>query len=191
MNRIAVPCLLIIACQTCLASAPGTAGQKPTKMDIGSFTVEGPVWKGPITGPWEWDDPVTVRGFGMVMTCKHLKAWPPQKGKEFERVEASGDIRIEGQRRDSNGNLWDLKGTADRLVYDKDSASLALEGPVSIAAVNLTTGSDLSVDAKKLTIDLKNKTFRGEDAVLKSNPAEEEAQTGGPPSQEPAEGGTS
>jgi lipopolysaccharide export system protein LptA len=129
-------------------------------MKIQDFTVEGRM-KGDWTGPWESLGPVTVRGEGMVMTCKHLKIWPPVKGKAFERLEASGDIQIEGQRRDSNENLWEIEGSADSLTYDRKSATLVLEGGVRLSAVNRTAEAEDErvLEAEKLTLNLEKKTF--------------------------------
>jgi lipopolysaccharide export system protein LptA len=203
MNRFFVGCVLIVLCQLSLAASPATgaaAGEKPTRMTLGSFTIEGKGMRGqvPGPGPWEWIGPVTVRSEDMVMTCKHLEVWPPKKGGEFERAEARGDIRIEGRRRDSNDDLWDIEGTAQSLVYDKSSASLVLEGAVSFTATNLTTEAVLSVDGRKLTFDLSKNTYYpfyldagpGKDRVhMKWQPPESEEEPAGPPAEQTTGGG--
>ncbi len=162
MRRMPLGCLAI-ALLAAAFTAPTAAGQ-PTRMTFGDLIIEGRSFRGSIRerGPWEWEGPVTVRAPGFVMTCDALKLWPTADGGDFERVEADGNIRIEGSYRSADETEWEVDGRADSAEYDKTRQQSVLSGSVTFRAKNRATGRVVSVAAERLTYDVKAERFRFE-----------------------------
>jgi lipopolysaccharide export system protein LptA len=174
MNRLLVGLALILCVQLCLASPCTAAAERSNQMVFKSFSVEGEALQGsiPIEGPLTWSGDVVVQASGMTMTCDRVKVWLPEgKGDPGrpaaggdmlrpERAEASGNLVIEGRRRDSQGDEWDISGTAGSVTYGRGAGTLVLAGSIDFKATNRTTGAVVTLEAAKLTYDLGKRTFR-------------------------------
>jgi lipopolysaccharide export system protein LptA len=143
---------------TALAAAP----KQTQRMAFRSFTVEGTSLRGALQGPWEWAGSVTVKGSGLTLTCQSLKMWLTPEGRDAERVEASGDIRIAGRYVASDTTEWEVKGRAESASYERKAGQAVLKGEVSFEARNLETGAVVSAEAETLTYDVKSRRFRFE-----------------------------
>ena len=141
-----------------LAAAP----KQTQRMAFRSFTVEGASLQGALQGPWEWAGSVTVKGSGLTLTCDTLKMWPTPDGRDVERVEASGNIRIAGRYVASDKTEWEVKGQAESASYERKAGQGVLKGAVSFEARNRATGAVVSAAAEKLTYDVKSRRFRFE-----------------------------
>ncbi len=120
MRRPALGRLATALLAVALTAAAAAAAQS-ARMTFGSLTIEGQSWQGGLRGqgPWEWKGPVTVRASGLTMTCdKVFKLWPTPDYRDFERVEASGHIRIDGRYRTADETEWEITGQADAGTYD-------------------------------------------------------------------------
>lgn len=127
-----------------------------------SFSVEGQSVQGDLGGPWEWTGNVVVTGSGLTMTCDSLKLWLTPDGRDAERIEASGNIRVQGRYVAADKTEWDIKGKATTASYERKNAQGILRGAVSFEAKNQVTGAILNAAAEKLIYDMKTKRFRFE-----------------------------
>ncbi len=186
-----VGCALIPVAHALALPAPASAAGKPNRMVFRAFVVEGRHWEGPIQGPWEWSGDVTVRASGMVMGCDRLKLWLPKGMGNPERVVATGNIRIDGRFRDAKSAEWEVHGRGESATYEKQSATLVLQGSVTFKATNLTAGGVLPIEAEKLTYDIGKQTFRldqGDERVrVEWQGPEPQKQAGSAPAEEPSE----
>jgi len=127
-----------------------------------TFSVEGQSLQGDLGGPWEWTGNVVVTGAGLTMTCDTLRLWLTPDGHDAERIEASGNIRVQGRYVAADKTEWDIKGKAAAATYERKSAQGILRGEVSFEAKSLTTGAVVTAAADKLTYDIKTQRFRFE-----------------------------
>jgi lipopolysaccharide export system protein LptA len=140
-------------------------------MSFGGLTIEGQSWQGNFQqqGPWEWKGPVTVSSSGFTLTCDtSFKLWPTADFSDFERVEATGNVTVEGRYVTADNNAWDITGHANSATYDRESQRGTLSGAVVFEATNSVTGAALTAAAEKLTYDAKTQGFsfeRGDSPV--------------------------
>ena len=162
MKKLLALSLLFGLVAGAMTSALAAAPKQTQRMAFRSFTVEGTSLQGALQGPWEWAGSVTVKGSGLTLTCDSLKMWLTPDGRDAERVEASGNIRIAGRYVASDKTEWEVKGQAESGSYERKAGLGILKGAVSFEARNLSTGAVVSAAAEKLTYDLKSKRFRFE-----------------------------
>jgi lipopolysaccharide export system protein LptA len=154
-----LPTALALVLVTAVSAA--LAGQS-SRVAFRTFTVQGHYLQGPIQGPWEWSEGVSVEGSGLTMTSDRLKVWPTADGRDFERVEATGSIVIKGLYVAADKTEWRILGKAASATYEAKAAQGVLRGSVSFEATNLATSAVLSVKADKLSYDFKQRRFRFE-----------------------------
>ncbi|HUU53980.1 MAG TPA: LptA/OstA family protein [Armatimonadota bacterium] len=162
MKKLLALSLLLGMAAGAMTAALAAAPEQTQRMAFRSFTVEGTSLQGALQGPWEWAGSVTVKGSGLTLTCDSLKMWLTPDGRDAERVEASGNIRIAGRYVASDKTEWEVKGQAESGSYERKAGLGILKGAVSFEARNLSTGAVVSAAAEKLTYDLKSKRFRFE-----------------------------
>lgn len=127
-----------------------------------SFSVEGQSLQGDLGGPWEWTGKVVVTGSGITLTCDSLKLWLTPDGRDAERIEASGNIRVQGRYVAADKTEWEVNGKAAAASYERKTGQGSLRGEVNFEAKNLATGAMINAAAEKLIYDLKTKRFRFE-----------------------------
>jgi lipopolysaccharide export system protein LptA len=135
-----------------------TAGRTP----FGKLVVEGKAFEGDLRGPWEWSKGVIVTAEAMTMTCDTLKAWPAKGGQDFERIEAEGNVRLNGAYTATDKSKWTVKGSAQSAAFDSKAGTAVLRGGVDFRAVSIVSGGVLNVQAEKLVYDQKTGKFRFE-----------------------------
>ncbi len=162
MKKLLALSLLLGMVSGAMTAALAAAPKQTQRMVFRNFAVEGQSVQGALQGPWEWAGPVTVKGSGFTLTCDSLKMWLTPDGREAERVEASGNIRIAGRYVAGDKTEWDVKGRAEAASYERKAGQGVLKGSVSFEARNLSTGAVVSAAAEKLTFDVKSKRFRFE-----------------------------
>ena len=143
------------------AIAAALAGQT-SGMAFRTFTVEGRTVQGQLRGPWEWTGGVTVKGANLTLTADSLKLWPTPDGREAERVEATGNITVEGRYVAADRTPWEVSGKASSASYQRASAEGTMRGLVTFRAANAATGAVLSASADKLIYNFKTQQFRFE-----------------------------
>jgi len=143
------------------AIAAALAGQT-SGMAFRTFTVEGRTVQGQLRGPWEWTGGVTVKGANLMLTADSLKLWPTPDGREAERVEATGNITVEGRYVAADRTPWEVSGKASSASYQRASAEGTMRGLVTFRAANAATGAVLSASADKLIYNFKTQQFRFE-----------------------------
>jgi lipopolysaccharide export system protein LptA len=143
------------------AIAAALAGQT-SGMAFRTFTVEGRTVQGQLRGPWEWTGGVTVKGANLMLTADSLKLWPTPDGREAERVEATGNITVEGRYVAADRTPWEVSGKASSASYQRASAEGTMRGSVTFRAANAATGAVLSASADKLIYNFKTQQFRFE-----------------------------
>lgn len=154
-----------------LVSQGAMAGGNAPRMTFGGLTIEGQSWQGNFRqqGAWEWKGPVTVTSSGFTMTCEtSFKLWPTADLADFERAEATGNVKVAGRYITADKNTWDIKGRANSASYDRESQRGVLSGAVSFEATNSETGAVLTAVGEKLTYDIKTEGFsfeRGDSPV--------------------------
>lgn len=156
---------LLLAMVAATATAAFAAAPKQTQqMTFRSFTIEGQSVQIPLNSqePLEWTGPVIVTGSGFTLNCSSLKMWLTPDGRDAERVEASGNIRIAGRYVASDKTEWEMKGRAESASYERKAGEAILQGSVSFEARNRSTGAVVSAAAEKLTYDVKSRRFRFE-----------------------------
>jgi len=162
-------------------------------MTFRSFTIEGQSLQGALQGPWEWTGSVTARTSSLTMTCDRLRMWLTPDGRDADRVEATGNIRIAGRYITTDRTEWDVDGRADSATYEGKPGRGVLQGSVSFHATNLSTGAVVSAASQKLTYDIKTKRFRfdrGEQPVrMEWQEPEPAAKLTGAPADQPQKGG--
>jgi len=156
--------LLLLAVFTVSGSfSRALAGQTPPAgARLRRGTIEGRYFEGPIQGPWEWSKGVKVVSTDLTMTCERLKLWPTKDGRDWERIEASGSIAIQGRYVAADNTEWKVVGKAEAASYDSKTGQGVLKGSVDFQATNLSTKMVVSVAADKLTYDGKTRQFRFE-----------------------------
>ncbi len=160
MRRLTILLLLgvtLIVGAVAAALAGQTAG-----MTFRTFTVEGRSVQGQLRGPWEWTGGVTVKGANLTLTADSLKLWPTPDGREAERVEATGNIALEGRYVAADHTPWEVSGKATSASYERTSAEGTMRGSVTFRAANAATGAVLSASADKLIYNFKTQQFRFE-----------------------------
>ena len=161
MRRLAA-CIPLVAICVALAAGPAAAAAAGNRLSLRRFTVEAKRWEGPIRGPWEWSEDVTVTGPDVTITCDRLKMWLTQDGKDADRVEAAGHVAIRGRYVAADKTEWKIAGKAEAATYESQSGQGTLQGSVSFQATSLATGAVLSVQAHKLIYDSNTRHFRFE-----------------------------
>ena len=173
MTKIPALMLASALAATCL-SAPAASGQQPgTKMAFREAHIISQLVRGPITGPWEFSDRVTVSGSGITMTCERLKVWPSSDRRGLARLEAVGNIVVEGSYRAEDKTDWKVLGKAESATYDFATGQGVLLGKVRFQATNAADQTTLSVTADKMIYDAKTASVRFE---RKDNPVHVEWQ---------------
>lgn len=173
MTKIPALMLASALAATCL-SAPAASGQQPgTKMAFREAHIISQLVRGPITGPWEFSDHVTVSGSGITMTCERLKVWPSSDRRGLARLEAVGNIVVEGSYRAEDKTDWKVLGKAESATYDFATGQGVLLGKVRFQATNAADQTTLSVTADKMIYDAKTASVRFE---RKDNPVHVEWQ---------------
>ena len=147
---------------TCL-TAPAAGGQQPgTKMAFREAHIISQLVRGPITGPWEFSDHVTVSGSGITMICDRLKVWPSPDRRGLARLEAVGNIVVESSYRAEDKTEWKVLGKAESATYDFATGQGVLLGKVRFQATNAADQTTLSVMADKMIYDAKTASVRFE-----------------------------
>ena len=166
------------------------AGGQSPRMTFGGLTIEGQFWEFSVEQqePWVCKGPVTVTSSGFTLTCEtSFKLWPTANFSDFERVEAAGNVRVEGRYVTADKTSWDIRGRADSASYDRESQGAVLSGAVSFEATNFVTGAVVTAVGEKLTYDATTQRFsfeRGKSPVRMEwqQPAEEkEGEAAGSP----------
>ena len=177
MTKIPALMLASALAATCLSS-PAAGGQQPgTKMAFREAHIISQLVRGPITGPWEFSDRVTVSGSGITMTCERLKVWPSSDRRGLARLEAVGNIVVEGSYRAEDKTEWEVLGKAESATYDFATGQGVLLGKVDFQAANPIDHTTVSVTADRMTYDAKTSSFRFE---RKDNPVRVEWQEPAP-----------
>jgi lipopolysaccharide export system protein LptA len=145
------------------AAGVWAAGGQTSGLAFRTFTVEG----GPVevnlrgAGPVEWTGRVTVKGAGITLTADNgLKLWPTADWRDAERVEATGNITVEGEYTTPDKTRWEITGKAASATYDRAAAEGVLRGSVSFRAVNPATGAVVSAAADTMTYNFNPQQFR-------------------------------
>jgi len=154
--------ILVLTAILAASFAGRTDAGQTAAIRLRSFSVEGQSLQGSIQGPWEWTGGVTVSGSGMIVKADTLKLWLTPDGRDAERAEASGNIRIEGEYITSDKTRWEIEGRAERASYEGKARQGVLSGSVSFKAKNQTTGAVLSAGSDKLFYDFETQHFRFE-----------------------------
>ena len=140
-------------------------------MTFGGLTIQGQSWQGNFQqqGPWEWKGPVTVETSGLTMTCDtSFKLWPTADLSDFERVEAAGNVKVQGRYVTPDKAVWEIRGRAASATYERKSQLGTLAGGVHFEASNPVTGAVLTAVGEKLVYDAKSQRFnfeRGQEPV--------------------------
>jgi len=181
-QKAALCALAVVVCSVTAGSARAAQATPARGSTFGRFTVEAKSWGGDIQGPWEFSKDVKVTSSDLTMTCDRLKAWPTKDGRDWERVEATGNIAISGRYVAADKTGWQVTGKADSASYDAKAGQGVLKGSVQFKAVNSVTGATISAVADKLTYDVKTRQFqfeRGERPVRVEWEQPEQAQPEG------------
>ena len=172
---------------TCL-TAPAAGGQPAgATMAFREAHIISQLVRGPITGPWEFSDHVTVSGSGITMTCDRLKVWPSPDRRGLARLEAVGNIVVESSYRAEDKTEWKVLGKAESATYDFATGQGVLVGKVDFQAANPVDHTTVSVTADRMTYDAKTASFRFE---RKDNPVRVEWQEPAPQPTPPAASGS-
>jgi len=148
-----------------VVAAVGAGGGGAAGTAFRAFTVEGETVKADLrgAGPVEWVGKVTVRGAGLVLTADDgLKLWPTADWRDAERVEARGNIIVEGEYVGPDKTRWDINGKAASASYERASGEGVLRGSGTFRAVNRDTGAIVSAAADTMTYNFKTQQFRFE-----------------------------
>ncbi len=161
MTRSTAVRLTFIALVLAGLAACALAGQT-SGMAFRTFTIDGRTVQGHLSGPWEWSGGVTVKGSGFTLTADSLKLWPTPDGRDADRIEATGNIKIEGRYAAADKTTWDILGKAATASYQRASAEGVLRGSVTFHATNTSTGATLSTAADKMVYNITTRQFRFE-----------------------------
>ena len=187
MTKISALMLASALAATCL-SAPAAAGQQPgAKMTFREAHITSDVLGGRFPGPWEFSGHVTVSGSGITLTCDRVKVWPSSDRRGLARLEAVGNIVVEGSYRAEDKTEWQVVGKAESATYDFATGQGALVGKVDFQAANPIDHTTVSVTADTMTYDAKTRSFRFE---RKDNPVRVEWQEPAPEPEPVAAGGS-
>ena len=155
--------LAMVAVLACSTVAWAATQQTAGRTFLGKITIEGPFewdFQGRLL---EWSKGATVTADRMTMTCDHLKVWTAKSGGDFfERIEATGEVRISGTYLAGDNTKWNVKGSAQSATFDSKAGTAVLRGAVDFRAVSAATGSVLTAQADKLIYDQKTQKFRFE-----------------------------
>ena len=176
--RLTIATLALIGLAAC-ALAGQTSG-----IAFRSFTVEGGLVQGQLggSGPLEWTGGVTVKGGGLTLTAESLKLWPTRDWRDADRIEATGNIKIEGRYLAADKTSWDVLSKAAAASYQRASAEGVLRGSVTFHATNTVTGAKVSAAADKMIYNFTTRQFRFERA---DQPVHMEWQEPMPPAAQP------
>ena len=153
--------LLVAMLTLATLAATALAGQT-SGMAFRTFTVEGRTVQGQLRGPWEWTGGVTVKGAGLTVTADSLKLWPTPDGRDADRIEAAGNIKVEGRYVAADKTVWEIAGKAAAASYDRAAAEGVMRGSVTFRATNTETGAIVSAAADKMVFNFKTRQFRFE-----------------------------
>ncbi len=148
---------LVLAFATGAVAQTSTTGQ--TALGKVTITSNGPM-EGTFRGTWQWTKGVTVTSQGLTLTCDTLKVWPAKSGRDFDRVEAEGNVKIKGSYTASDKTKWSVNGSAQHAEFDNRARVGKLAGSVDLHAVNQADKSAVSAKADTFTYNQKTQTFR-------------------------------
>jgi len=160
--RRATAMLFMLSLLVMLIGAVGAVGGQTSGMAFRTFTVEGRSVQGHLRGPWEWTGGVTVKGTGLTLTADGLKVWPTPDGRDADKVEATGNITVEGRYVAPDKTTWQITGKAASASYERAAAEGVMRGSVSFRAVSPATGAVVSAAADTMTYNFKTQQFRFE-----------------------------
>lgn len=181
MRRLTI--LLLLGLTLSVGAFAAALAAQTSGMAFRTFTVEGRTVQGQLRGPWEWTGGVTVKGANLTLTADSLKLWPTPDGREAERVEATGNITVEGRYVAADHTPWEVLGKASSASYERASAEGTMRGSVTFRAANAATGAVLSASADRLIFNFKTQQFRFERG---DKPVRMEWQEPAPPAAQPA-----
>ena len=153
-----VALVIVLLAPAVWAEAAQTTGR--TSLGMIEITAKGPI-EGTIGGTWQWTGGVTVTSQGMTMTCTTLKVWPAKNGRDFDRIEATGNVKLHGTYTASDKTQWKVNGASQSASFDNKTKVGVLRGNVDLHAVS-ADGGDLTVQAETFTYDQKSGKFRFE-----------------------------
>jgi len=182
MRRTTAVLLLAATLGALAVAVCAFAGQIPG-MAFRTFTVEGRTVQGPLSGPWEWTGGVTVKGSGLTLTADSLKLWPTPDGRDADRIEATGNVKVEGRYTAADKTAWDVTGKAAAASYQRTAAEGVMRGSVTFRAANTANAAVLSAAADKMIYNFKTRQFRFERG---DQPVHMEWQEPAPPAPQPA-----
>jgi lipopolysaccharide export system protein LptA len=154
--------LFLLSVVVMMIAAVCAVGGQTSGMAFRTFTVEGRSVQGQLRGPWEWTGGVTVKGSALTLTADSLKVWPTPDGRDADKVEATGNITVEGQYVAPDKTTWEIAGKAASASYERAAAEGVMRGSVSFRAVNPATGAIVSAVADTMTYNFKTQQFRFE-----------------------------
>jgi hypothetical protein len=164
MRRSACIALLGVMLCAMIPAVSAPAGQI-SDVAFRRFTVEG----GPVqvdiggTGPVEWIGRVMVKGAGITLTADNgMKLWPTADWRDAERVEARGNVKVEGEYVAADKTTWSFVGKADAASYERTSGQGVMSGAVSFRAVNRITGAVVTAAADRMVYSFGTQQFRFE-----------------------------
>ncbi len=153
--------LLVAAGVALLAAVAYGAAQAPARarMSFGGMVLTADAFEGQPQGPWTWTKNVTVTSKGMQLKCSTLKAWPSKDGRTFDRVEATGNVRLRGTYTADDGTPWAVVGSSQTASYNAATTLGTLTGNVDFQATNQTTKAVFTVKAAKAVYNTKTQKF--------------------------------
>lgn len=140
-------------------AAWGAAAKAAARTTVGRVDITGENFTGSVQGPYTWSKGVTVTSQGMTLTCDTLKVWPAKGSREFSRMEAMGNVVINGLYTASDKTKWQVHSTAERGGLDNTTGLGTLNGNVNVHAVNVVDKSALGVQADTFTYNRKTQGF--------------------------------
>ena len=128
MKKLLALSLLLGMVAGAMTAALAAAPKQTQRMALGGLTIEGQSVQIPLNSqePLEWTGPVTVTGSGFTLNCSSLKMWLTPDGRDAERVEASGNVRIAGRYVAGDKTEWDVKGQAESASYERKAGEAIL-----------------------------------------------------------------
>lgn len=149
-GTLTITAALIVAGLTASAQTIGNApfGKIVIKANASELNMNDP-------GVMTWSKGVTVTTGDMTVTCDRLKAWRAKSMQDFDRLEAEGNVRLNGTYTAPDKTKWIVKGSAKSAAFDRKTGTGTLLGAVDLNAVNATTGRPVKIQAEKVIYDQK------------------------------------
>jgi len=157
-------CLVLMVALALIAVGLAAEAQTLGSTTFGKIVIRSNAseWDMNSPGTMVWSKGVTVTVGDMTVTCERLKAWRTKDMRDFERIEAEGNVRVNGTYTAADKTKWTVKGSSEAATFDRKVGTGVLRGAVDFHAVNATTGSVLNVQAEKLIYDQKTQKLRFE-----------------------------